>query len=139
MKSITVKEKMGYVFEVVVSGLGVNGVHGKVKFLDEKGKEVGVDYVSAPRFTETFDLIKFSGNFITPKGAKTILFELNSHEKPQGKTYWWIHDMKLKELAEETKPNVAKSKYDFKKPGRYAIFVRTFQNMHGGRIRVGME
>lgn len=95
-----------------------------------------MDYVSAPRYAETFDLIKFSGNFITPIGAKYIIFELNSQEIPEAKTYWWIHDIKIKELSEYTKPNIVKSEYEFKKSGMYKVFVRSFHNIRGGSIGI---
>jgi len=43
-------------------------------------------------------------------------------------TYWWIHDIKIKELSNFTKPNIQEMKYDFKEKGNYLVFLRAFYN-----------
>jgi len=88
-----------------------------------------LDYVSAPRYAESFDLLKFSGNFITPVGAKYLTFEMGSLEKPASRGYWWIHDMVLKDMHEYVKPNIISGAYDFKKTGKYTVIARVFRNI----------
>jgi hypothetical protein len=114
---------------VVVSGKNVNQIHGKVKFLDQSNKEIGLSYVSAPRYANDFELIKFSGSFITPAGTKHLLFELNSLQNPEQKSFWWIHDMKMKDLSAYTKPNIQNTTYRFSASGSYKVFIRTFDNI----------
>jgi len=129
MKNLKVKENMWYVFEVVVSWKWVNSIHWKVKFLDKDWKEIWVSYVSAPRFASDFDVLKFSGQFVTPVWTKEMAFSFNTLQNPSKKVYWFIHDIKLKELEKETKENVVNMDYDFKKTWEYYVLSRSFDNI----------
>ncbi len=137
-RKIMVKEKNAYVFELVASGKGVDKIHGKVKFFDGNNKEIGLDYVSAPRYAESFDLLKFSGNFITPVGAKYLTFEMGSMEKPENRSYWWIHDMVLKDMHEYVKPNTIYGTFDFASPWKYVVVARVFRNEKWGKVKISV-
>lgn len=138
-KTISVKEKMAYSFEVILSWIWVNWIHWKVKFLDEKLNEIGLNYVSAPRNVENFNLIKFSWNFITPTNTKFIKFDLNSLQKPEKMSYWWIHNMNLKELEVYTKPNIQKTTYDFQDKWKYNLFIRIFENIKWWKLKITID
>jgi hypothetical protein len=134
MKTLKVQEKTAYYFEMVVSWDGVEHIHGKVKFLDIHNKELSVAYVSAPKYVETFSLVKFSGDFITPPWTTSIRFQIGSQRKADRETHWWLHDLKVKDLWAYTLPNIQTVPYTFKDTGKYSVFVRSFQNTLGGKM-----
>lgn len=128
-KIMSIKEQNAYIFDIVVSGKNVNNIHGKVKFFDKNQNELWVSYVSAPRSVDNFDMIKFSWTFITPIWARAMIFELNTLTNPTTKSYWWIHDIKIKDMKQYTKENIQTINYKINKTWKYKVFTRTFDNI----------
>lgn len=135
----TVKEKNSYYFEIVVSWQNVNNIHWKVKFLDKDNKEIWLSYVSAPRFADNFKLIKFAWSFITPVWTKKMIFELNTLENPKTKSYWFLHDVQMRDMWEYTKPNIQSLDHEFKKTWKYKIFTRTFDNIAWWKLKYTID
>jgi hypothetical protein len=54
---------------------------------------------------------------------------MNSLQKPEKKTYWWIHDIKIKDLSKYTKPNIQNNTFTLPQTGTYRVGIRYFQNI----------
>ncbi len=134
MNTILVKPETGYFFQILLSWKWVDQIHGKVKFFDERWNELWNSYVSSPSYVENFDRVKFTWSFVTPKETSYILFQLWSLQRMSETTYWWIHDLKIKDLSEFTKPNIFSQKYTFKTVWKHEVYARIFDNTRWWKI-----
>lgn len=134
MKPKGVKEKHPYTIELVMSGVWIQQLHGKVKFLNKQWKEIWVSYAVSPSNIENFEWIKFRGAFVTPKDTHSIKIEILSLQKPKKNTYWWLHDISLKDLVNHKTKNTLHWTYHFPKAWMYKIFMRSFESSWWGEI-----
>ncbi|TCI30018.1 hypothetical protein EVJ33_07720 [Exiguobacterium sp. SL-10] len=122
-----------YRFNIVASGRGVDRLHVKVRFFDESGEEIDQTYVVAPRDSGNLDGIHLRGEYVTPKAAKMMRIDLLSYQKPERKTFWWIHDIQIESFESHMIPNTFSITKD-PPPGRYIGFARVLLNQSGGQL-----
>ncbi|HFL2538683.1 TPA: hypothetical protein ACG3G9_003848, partial [Clostridioides difficile] len=99
------KENNPYRFSIIASGRGTNKMHVKVRFYDKDMKELGISYVVAPTEEYNFDGVNFFGEYVSPPGSAHMRIDLLSQQRPEQKTYWWVHDILLQDLEDYKKPN----------------------------------
>ncbi|OAI85048.1 hypothetical protein AYO36_10945 [Exiguobacterium sp. KKBO11] len=122
-----------YRFDITASGRGVDRLHVKVRFFDEKDRELNQTYVVAPRDSGDVDAIHLQGEYVTPRNAKTMRIDLLSFQRPERKTYWWVHDIKIFSYEDYMIPNTFTMTKDLP-AGRYAGFARVLLNQKGGQL-----
>ncbi|WP_051667336.1 hypothetical protein [Exiguobacterium oxidotolerans] len=122
-----------YRFDITASGRGVDRLHVKVRFYDAKDRELNQTYVVAPRDSGDVDAIHLQGEFVTPKDATTMRIDLLSFQRPERKTYWWIHDIKIFSFEDYMVPNTIEMTKETVR-GRYAGYARVLLNQNGGQL-----
>ncbi|VWX38378.1 hypothetical protein [Exiguobacterium oxidotolerans] len=122
-----------YRFDITASGRGVDRLHVKVRFYDAKDRELNQTYVVAPRDSGDVDAIHLQGEYVTPKDAKTMRIDLLSFQRPERKTYWWVHDIKIYSFEDYMVPNTIEMTKDTVR-GRYAGYARVLLNKNGGQL-----
>lgn len=140
-KLIPATENTPYVYNIVVSGREVNKLHVKVRYFDANRKEVGIQYVVAPHEVVDFEAVNFFGETVSPKGTKYMRLDLMSFQKPEQKSYWWIHDVNVYDYSEFKEKNIIKGSYEAKKSDVYDIYVKTFKSPSSGQmdIKIGKQ
>lgn len=133
---IKAKENTPYYFELVISGMDVEKLHLKVRFYDENGKEIGVQYIVSPEESSNFRTIRFIGETISPIGAKSMRLDLLSYQNEKNKSYWWIHDANIYNLSQYATTNSINGKYKSKSNGVYEVYVRNFESVKGGELEL---
>ncbi|WP_214875067.1 7TM-DISM domain-containing protein [Exiguobacterium sp. CH10] len=124
-----------YRFDIVASGRGVDRLHVKVRFFDASGEEIDQSYVVAPRDSGNLDGVHLRGEYVTPRAAETMRIDLLSYQKPERKTYWWIHDVQIESFESHMVPNTFSITKETP-PGRYIGFARVLMNQSGGQLDV---
>lgn len=131
---IEVKENNPYKFNIKMSGRGTNKIHFKVRFFDNKMKELGISYVVAPGEQMNFNGLNFVGEFVSPKFTRFMRLDILSFQRPNQKAYWWIHDINLFDLERYKAKNVFKMEKQIKEKGIYDIYARVFTSTKGGTL-----
>jgi len=132
------KENNPYRFSIVASGRGTNKMHVKVRFYDEIMQELGISYVVAPTEEYNFDNVNFFGEYVSPPGSAHMRIELLSQQRPEQKTYWWIHDILLQDLEDYKKPNTFTMVKKMDKDTLAHVYIRVLKNQAGGEIEIEM-
>ncbi|MFP3394158.1 hypothetical protein SB782_35870, partial [Brevibacillus sp. SIMBA_076] len=83
--------------------------------------------VVAPRDSGNLDGIHLRGEYVTPRAAETMRIDLLSYQKPERKTYWWIHDVQIESFESHMVPNTFSITKETP-PGRYIGFARVLMN-----------
>ena len=122
-----------YRFDITASGRGVDRLHVKVRFYDAQERELNQTYVVAPRDSGDLDAINLQGEYVTPKDAKTMRIDLLSFQRPERKTYWWVHDIKIFSFEDYMVPNTIEMTKETTR-GRYAGYARVLLNQNGGQL-----
>ncbi|WP_019910319.1 hypothetical protein [Paenibacillus sp. HW567] len=130
------KESNPYQFSITASGRGTNKLHFKVRFYNASMEELDISYVVAPTTENNFDGARFYGEFVTPPETKWMRIDLLTQQRPEQKSYWWIHDMKLVDLGAYKKPNTFVMHKTVAKRQLAQVYARVFVNRSGGTIRV---
>lgn len=133
------KEETPYRYSIVISGRGANKIHLKARFYNEFEEEIGVQYIVAPSEVVDFDTINFTGEVISPKGAKNMRIDLLSFENPKNKVFWWIHDINIYDLSAYKSENIIKASYNAKEEGLYKPYVRLFYSPKGGLVEINVN
>ena len=136
---IQARERNPYRFNIVMSGRGTSKLHVKVRFYDRELNELGVGYVVAPREESNFDSVNFFGEFVSPAGTELMRIDLLAFQKPQEKSYWWIHDVRLEDMGEYSVPNVFIMKKTSERAEPVDIYARVFESSKGGLLRIGVN
>ncbi len=136
---IEVKEDNPYQFNIVVSGRGTDKMHVKVRFYDEEMNELDMVYVVAPREEINFDKINFYGEYVSPAGARHMRMDLLSFQRPEQKTYWWIHDINILDLEYYRQPNVFTITRSHPVTEKVHLYLRVLKNQKGGRLLVDVN
>ncbi|CAI6084575.1 hypothetical protein PAECIP112173_04333 [Paenibacillus sp. JJ-100] len=132
------KENNPYRFSIVASGRGTNKMHVKVRFYDEKMQELGISYVVAPTEEYNFDKVNFFGEYVSPPGSAHMRIDLLSQQRPEQKTYWWIHDIFLQDLEAYKKPNTFTMVKKMDKDTLAHVYIRVLKSQAGGEIEIEM-
>lgn len=130
---ISIKENTPYRFRIDVSGRGSNKMHFKARFYDEFGEETGISYLVGPEENIHFNAMSFSGEYVTPPGSKYMRIDLLTFQRSEQKTYWWIHDLEIRDLSEIAEPNIETVTIE-REAGDYHIYARVFESRVGGEI-----
>ncbi len=138
-KLIPATENTPYVYDILLSGRHVNKLHVKVRYFDANRKEVGVQYVVAPDEVVDFEAVKFSGETISPKDTKYMRMDLLSFQKPEVKSYWWIHDVNIYDYSEYKTKNTITGTYTSEISDDYELYVKVFQSPSSGQVNVTIE
>lgn len=136
---IEANENTPYGYELSISGRLIESMHLKARFFDENEEEIGVSYVVAPEENINFDTVNFVGEVISPNGTKWMRLDLLSYQKPESKSYWWIHDLNIYDFSEYKNINQIKGKYNSDEEGLYHIYLRSFQSLNGGLVTIGIN
>lgn len=127
MHSIPIKEKTLYSIRMQVSGKYAQKLHLKVKFLDENHKEIGIEYVSVPDFLSNYSQLDFVSTFSTPTNARFMQAQLSSMERPESKSYRWLHELVIKDLSDITIPNTIDYSFTLQ-TGERDVYLRALYN-----------
>ncbi|WP_145051691.1 hypothetical protein [Paenibacillus xylanexedens] len=130
------KENNPYRFSITASGRGTNKMHVKVRFYDEALQELGISYVVAPTEEYNFDGVNFFGEYVSPPGSVHMRIDLLSQQRPEQKTYWWIHDILLQDLEKYKKPNTFTLTKKMDKDTTARVYARVLKNQAGGEIEI---
>ncbi|PZD94726.1 hypothetical protein DNH61_17410 [Paenibacillus sambharensis] len=125
-----------YQFKLVISGRGTNKLHLKVRFYNEKMEEIGVSYVVAPSEQTDFDTIQFFGEYVSPADTRYMRMDLLAFQRPEQKSYWWIHDIQILDLEAFRKPNEFTMTRSFDKPAAASVYIRPFFSHKGGKLKI---
>ncbi len=136
---IDIEPLNAYSFGLTMSGHRVNKLHGKVKYFDASGNELTVSYVSAPQRVESFDFVRFSGTFITPPETAKMQLQLWSHQRPDEKLFWWVHDLQVVDLADFVTPNVLTTQHTVADAGAHEIYIRSWHGTAAGAVKVRID
>lgn len=115
-------ENMPYRFQLDLSGRGVDKLHIKVRFFDAKQNELAIQYVVANDEYSDFDQLSFFGQLISPADTAYMRMDLLSLQKPEAKSYWWIHDVKIKQYPRIVEENALSLKVE-RSEGSYSVFL----------------
>ena len=133
---IKAKENNPYQFNLVVSGRGSNKLHVKVRFYDENLEEIGVSYVVAPKEEFLFDEMNFYGEYISPPNSKYMRMDLLTFQNKNQKNYWWVHDIKIKDMGKYKAKNIFNLEIHENKLHKGVLYVRTLVSKAGGNISI---
>lgn len=128
-----------YAYDLTMSGRFINALHFKVRFFDENMKEVGISYIVSPDEDVNFDTIKFTGEVISPPDTTWMRIDLLTFQKPEVKSYWWIHDFNIYDLSDYVAENKVTGTKSLNEAGAYHLFVRSFLSSHGGSANVTVQ
>lgn len=128
------KPQNPYKFEVIISGRGVNKMHLKVRFYDSNDEEIGISYVVSPKYMIDFDAVRFQGEYVTPPDTQKMRIDILAYKKPEQKTYWWIHDIKIWDMEEFKSDNTIKTVYNVPSSDTYEVYARIFFSKRGGNL-----
>ena len=109
-----------------------------MRYFDANRKEVGVQYVVAPDEVVDFEAINFFGETISPKDTKYMRLDLLSFQKPEVKSYWWIHDVTIYDYSAYKADNTITSRYQAKTSEEYDVYVKVFQSPSGGQVDINI-
>lgn len=137
-KLIPATENTPYVYNILVSGRHVNKLHVKVRYFDANRKEVGIQYVVAPDEVIDFEAIDFIGETISPKDTKYMRLDLLSFQKPEIKSYWWIHDVNIYDYSAYKVENTIKSVYHANTSEIYDVYVKAFLSPFSGQVDINI-
>lgn len=132
------KENNPYRFSIIASGRGTNKMHVKVRFYDKDMKELGISYVVAPTEEYNFDGVNFFGEYVSPPGSAHMRIDLLSQQRPEQKTYWWVHDILLQDLEDYKKPNTFTMIKRMEKDTTAHVYARVLKNQAGGEIEIDL-
>jgi len=110
----------------------------KVRYFDANRKEVGVQYVVAPDEVVDFEAINFFGETISPKDTKYMRLDLLSFQKPEVKSYWWIHDVTIYDYSAYKADNTIKGQYQANTPESYDVYIKVFKSPSSGQIELSV-
>lgn len=128
-----------YQFELLMSGRFIDGLHVKVRFYDEDKEELGIAYVVSPDEAVNFDTVKFTGEVIADRNARYMRIDLLTFQKPDVKSYWWIHDANIYELSDYVSENTIDTQWrvDYFEPEEaYKVYARVYLTRAGGQFQV---
>lgn len=131
---IEAKADNPYKFNIVVSGRGTNKVHVKVRFFDKDMKELGVSYVVGPREEVNFDTVNFTGEYVSPANSKFMRMDILTLQRPEQKTYWWIHDINIFDMEEYKAPNTFSINKTYDRETISKLYIRTLISNKGGKL-----
>lgn len=129
------EEGMPYQFDLLMSGRFIRGLHFKVRFYDEDKEEIGISYVVAPDEVVSFDTVNFYGEVISPKNSRWMRLDLLTFQKPEVKSYWWIHDVNIYALENYVSSNTIGGKHKIQDNDlgkEHDVYVRIFESDKGG-------
>ncbi len=129
---IDVKPDNPYKFNIVVSGRGTNKIHVKAGFYDENMKEMGVSYVVSPREEVNFDKVNFTGEYVSPANSRYMRLDILTMQRPEQKSYWWIHDINIYDYEEYKAKNTIEIIKEFSEKTRAKVYTRVFMSKNGG-------
>jgi len=125
-----------YQFRISLSGRGANKMHVKVRFFDEDLNELGITYVIAPSEEISFDGMTLFGEYVSPSEASLMRIDLLSFQRPEQKTYWWIHDIEISDLKKFRAPNKVDMTKTVEESSEYRVYARVFNSPKGGEIEL---
>lgn len=137
-KLIRAYEDTPYLFNIVISGRSVNKMHIKTRFFDENYKEIGVQYVVAPEEVIDFETVDFKGETVSPKGTKYMRLDLLSFQRPETKSYWWVHDVNIYDLSNYKSENKISGKREIETAGVYRVYIKSFKSIASGQLEIGV-
>lgn len=132
-------ENTPYGYNILVSGRHVNKLHVKVRFFDENRDEIGVQYVVAPNEVINFEVINFFGETVSPKNTKYMRIDLLSFQRPESKTYWWIHDINIYDYSKYKTKNIITGTMNPEKSDEYELYIRSFKSEDSGVVNITIE
>lgn len=135
-KLIRASENTPYGYNVVVSGRHVSKLHMKVRFFNSNREEIGVEYVVAPNEVIDFEAVNFVGEAVSPKDTMYMRLDLLSFQRPEVKTYWWIHDVNIVDYSDFKAENIIEGQYNAEGTGLYRIYMKSFASPKGGELEL---
>lgn len=122
--------KGGFIrLKAVVSGVNAGSVHFKIRFFDEEGKEIGVNYLSKSDELTDFKKNELVCDSYIPQNAKTMSINILSMQNTIKDTYFWIHNFKIYDISDYTSPNILEVPINHKEANnQYRVLIRAFQS-----------
>lgn len=138
-KLIKAKENTPYSYNMLISGRHTNKLHVKVRFFDKDREEIGIQYVTAPDAYTDFEAVNFYGEAVSPKGTKYMRIDLLAFQRPEVKTYWWIHDINIYDYSAHKEENVIHGQVTIPESGDYELYTRVFKSPKGGLLKMRID
>lgn len=137
-KFFDIKPNNWYWFKLKVSGLNISKLHLKVKYFDDTFNELSVWYISVPDLMTNYEHLTLTDSFISPQWARYMQLQFSSLENPAKKSFWWLHDMEIRDLSEITVPNDMEFKQPIMTWWLYDVYVRSFNSSHWWVVKIGL-
>lgn len=135
-KLIKANENTPYSYNILISGRHTNKLHIKVRYYDKNREEIGIQYVTAPNEQVNFEAVNFLGETVSPKGTKYMRIDLLSFQRPDVKTYWWIHDINIFDYSAYKVKNVIEGSLEIAETDYYELYMRSYQSPVSGEIQL---
>jgi len=133
---IRADENTPYSYNILISGRHTNKLHVKVRFYDKNREEIGVQYVTAPNESVDFEAINFTGEAVSPKTTYFMRIDLLAFQRPEVKTYWWIHDINIYDYSAYKTENVIEGDLIIPEKDTYDLYVRSYQSPKSGIVEI---
>lgn len=135
-KLIKANENTPYSYNILISGRHTNKLHVKVRFYDKNREEIGIQYVTSPNEQVNFEAVNFVGETVSPKGTKYMRIDLLSFQRPEVKTYWWIHDVNIFDYSAYKVDNTIQGSLEIHETDEYELYIRSYQSPKSGIVQL---
>lgn len=120
--------KSGFIrLKAVVSGVNAGSLHFKVRFFDNQGQEIAVNYLSkSDEFTD-FKMSELVCDAYIPQDAETMSISILAMQDIIKDTYFWVHSFRAYDISGYTSQNTLKIPIKNKaKDNKYRVLIRAF-------------
>ncbi len=83
-----------------------------------------------------FNELNFHGEYVSPPDTSYMRMDLLAFQRPDQKTYWWIHDLEIKDLEEYKANNTFTMNKNYVEETKANVYVRLLKSARGGNVSI---